>query len=647
MPETSGAKPPSTKGSESEEVKTALLVIMTLGLTAGLAAGAPTRPLPTSDPPPGKDLGLASTWMFRVPTQPPTPQPARAHRTLATASATAQYMRIPMLVVIYTNTAGGTVSPSQITKVQSEVSDGRFFFWRNSHFKCFLDITYMIIDEYKPITDFWEVGPNGYWMGPWGPVEEDLRERGVTNSQYANVFNYYAWGQNGYGAAYGGAAYGPDINFLGRTSYCAVPLCWDPDSSDGLFIHEFLHSLDGMWAACDFLEFPSSDDPIHLAGDFGDWYDFNAYILRSWPVMYWPSLITPFAYATAAVDADADGLADSGAGLPLTESSFGSSTSLADTDGDGMSDFAEAMAGILGSSNPNSPDTDGDGIVDGVDKYPLYPIDPYIPRGTRVIDGSLEASWHLVGAPMNVPQPQFSASIRTNWDPNYLYFAFYFNRWSKLQLWLDADNDGLYHGKDNYVIVVDPARAVGSQVTRAAIYDATWPGGMYDDNPEYTPGRIITESTITCYAWSSGSTYIIELAIPRSTTTKLMPEHGDMIGIYPIYWDVNYQIGKNAFPFEPGAYADLVLINATAWNRVPTIAAAKTNPDGQIVDVNAKVVSARFSGCFYIQEPDRSSGIKVISNASVAAGDRVRAIGRLGTTAGERELQNAVVDKLP
>lgn len=69
-----------------------------------------------------------------------------------------------------------------------------------------------------------------------------------------------------------------------------------------------------------------------------------------------------------------------------------------------------------------------------------------------------------------------------------------------------------------------------------------------------------------------------------------------------------------------------------------TIAAAHAYPDGQLVRLAGKVVSAVFSGHFYIQETNRSMAIRVVSSAAVEEGDEVTLTGVLRTTSGEREI---------
>jgi uncharacterized protein YdeI (BOF family) len=75
----------------------------------------------------------------------------------------------------------------------------------------------------------------------------------------------------------------------------------------------------------------------------------------------------------------------------------------------------------------------------------------------------------------------------------------------------------------------------------------------------------------------------------------------------------------------------------------PTIGEARLNPNGTAVILSGKVVTAVFSGAFYVAEGDRSSAIKVNSGAIVAVGDRVNIAGTLSTLNGERDISSASV----
>lgn len=553
-------------------------------------------------------------------------------------------------MVIYTNTAGGTVTTTQIDKLKSEVAEAQIYYWRNSHMKCYLTVEYCIIDEYKSINDFWQIWTNAYWMGP-SAVDADLRERGYSNGEVASVINFYAWGQNGYGAAYGGGALGVNA-ILGTSAYVGIPFCWDPNTNDAYFIHEFHHNLDAMWDASGHPEYPHADYPQNLPGDFGETYDFNAFILRTWPVELWTTLRGPWGYPMQVTDIDHDGVPDTGP-FPIVEQTFLSNIGLTDTDSDDLDDLGEAMGGIWSSCKPTIKDSDGDGLADGVDKYPIYAISEYTPKATRSIDGSIESAWHILGSPMAVAGGGLTSTIHTNWDSNYLYVALKTNKSCLLHVYIDADNDGWFHGKDNYELIIDPTLSRGSQLVKVHIFDcspaalAKYGGCIWDDDEKYTDPKSVLPSDIQVICNVVKTLYNIEIGIPRNTTTKMIPQHGDRIGLRFWYERINGDWSYRAFAFEQDSFADIVLMDAASLTRDTKIPSMKARTDGQWIDLVGKTVSAVFNGCFYVQDEDRTSGIKVISSEPVQIGDKVRVIGQLGLTAGEREMRSAIVDKLP
>jgi len=71
---------------------------------------------------------------------------------------------------------------------------------------------------------------------------------------------------------------------------------------------------------------------------------------------------------------------------------------------------------------------------------------------------------------------------------------------------------------------------------------------------------------------------------------------------------------------------------------VPTVAAVKQLASGTIVALSGKVVTAAFNTFYYVQESNRSSGIKVISNAGPAVGHLVDIVGTVSIVDGERQI---------
>lgn len=84
---------------------------------------------------------------------------------------------------------------------------------------------------------------------------------------------------------------------------------------------------------------------------------------------------------------------------------------------------------------------------------------------------------------------------------------------------------------------------------------------------------------------------------------------------------------------------------AAAVTPVTKIGEARAKSDGEFVLLEG-LVSASFDGYFYLQQADRSAGIKIESTASVTVGNRAMVTGHLKTTAGDRSVDNALVTVL-
>lgn len=69
---------------------------------------------------------------------------------------------------------------------------------------------------------------------------------------------------------------------------------------------------------------------------------------------------------------------------------------------------------------------------------------------------------------------------------------------------------------------------------------------------------------------------------------------------------------------------------------VESVVEAKTQDDGTLVEMANPVVVGVFDGFFYVEDADRTSGIKIVGSQSVSVGDVVTVKGELGTADNER-----------
>jgi uncharacterized lipoprotein YddW (UPF0748 family) len=97
-----------------------------------------------------------------------------------------------------------------------------------------------------------------------------------------------------------------------------------------------------------------------------------------------------------------------------------------------------------------------------------------------------------------------------------------------------------------------------------------------------------------------------------------------------------------------GNWSNVQVSSGTVYgNSFTKIAEATNNPDGTVVIIDQpKVVTGVFGSYFYIQESDRTRGLRIESSSAVNIGDLVRVAGRLSTIDGERCIVEAEVTKL-
>jgi len=492
-----------------------------------------------------------------------------------------QRVDLDTLVVIYTNTAMGSITDADVARLQQEISKTAVFNWRQSHLKLRLNITYMAITNYKDITEFTETPPGVYWLYPndgdndGESVENDLKTRGVQRDQYDSI-NYF-WAHNGpHGPRYGGL--GGLISWsLGLTGITENPIAWwfyNVDSNTA-FPHEIQHTIDFMFEYSGYPDYFHADQPWNLTGAFGEDWDFWVSGMRRWPIENWFALRAPWGSIVNMPDADGDGVPDGALGEFPTEASLGSSPALHDSDGDRLQDLDEVMAGIFRNSSPTTPDSDTDGRSDGDDQYPLYPTEMQIVKRIRALDGN-PSGWDTLDAQLTDQNASLSVSVAANWDDNFLYLMVTEDRYAGIRIQIDADNDGWFHGKDNYEIDVDPSYPNPTDpfiVSRAHLWDSSsaiiaakgFP--MWDDDPNYPGGRLVRESDIGRYARAYGSGFLVQIALPRNLATGMDLTAGSRIGLLLTFNYLDRKGDTYARLFEKNAWIRPVFVTVRDTTR--------------------------------------------------------------------------------
>ncbi len=134
---------------------------------------------------------------------------------------------------------------------------------------------------------------------------------------------------------------------------------------------------------------------------------------------------------------------------------------------------------------------------------------------------------------------------------------------------------------------------------------------------------------------TAGSTDILGWTSAGTSTSGTYHYPGVVQGGGSFYWSVKAKDQAGNWSAPVGSSA------STYANARDTLAEAMANPDATpIILDQAKVVSGCFDGCFYVQEPDRSRGLRVDASAAWQRGSLVGLAGRLITADGERRLES-------
>ncbi|MEI6913566.1 MAG: S8 family serine peptidase [Armatimonadota bacterium] len=146
-----------------------------------------------------------------------------------------------------------------------------------------------------------------------------------------------------------------------------------------------------------------------------------------------------------------------------------------------------------------------------------------------------------------------------------------------------------------------------------------------------------------------GSQSILQLDVPVEEGAQSWPPSAANPWYVQICDEAQYDVGTlNSFSVSKGSYTywatdtpasinDLQCTTSLIPGKTPvSIGAAKQLVNGQECFLEGKIVTARFSDRFYVQEPDLSSAIAVLSFANVNPGDIVSVNGSLESFGCER-----------
>jgi len=491
----------------------------------------------------------------------------------APAAGRTQVLRLPLAVLIFSNVVTkpdadkpGADKPApaeELARIERGVDAAVLFYFVNSGMRVCLDVDTYVTDELFVL----EPGtPYGVAFGHG--EDEALRETLVKNNRTVSDYDGFlfvscekasrdgAW----FYPASGGGTYGP------LKPYNAGRCAWKSGCDNSwLFCHEFGHQLDALYdQSCgrDFLfnHFQPWDDTAHCHGEH---WDGNAWLLREWAGHVtrerqtgWQPAALGHRYFTChwgevieTADADEDGFPDKAPGLPLDEKRFASSAESADTDGDGLGDLAEAMAcnwvdyglneiwagaAAAHRCDPANPDSDGDGVADGGDEAPLFPATTAIPRGEPQIDGVIaegEWPWSAVFS-----DAAFHGTIHLAWSEDGLFFALRAKTPPRaVRIFLDANHDGWYVGRDNIHVTMRPKGGCGGGgafhaadggFAEAALHNC----GLQGKWPFYDRDGL-DGSALTAAVGGGPDEVVMELKLVRREECGLECANGERIGL--------------------------------------------------------------------------------------------------------------------
>ncbi|HET6202004.1 MAG TPA: hypothetical protein VFI25_04280 [Planctomycetota bacterium] len=515
-----------------------------------------------------------------LPTIPPAGEETTIEFLAPPAAGSWMFARLPVLVLFLPNvveTAKGAdalpspppLPPEAVEAVRREIRNGVLFYWRNSGMRLLVDAEVLVVEDFLPPGALAE-NRQANGTPSASEIAKVATRAGRSLERYAGVCliqGLRAWDGGTHEYRLVGGASGltaPLPGGPGLSWWFAPP---GPGGNAWLFVHEFHHQIASLFEAAGIPDYPSNhfSPTTNSAARFGEHYDGNAWILRGRPAAQWFALRGTSAATTA--DRDEDGLPDEDPRLPLDEKRFGSDPAKPDTDGDGASDLAEAMfvrgseAGGAGESwasgaprpDPRKPDADGDGLPDGADPYPLYALPASIPASTVALDGKIGANEYARVVAME--DEDLRAAVHAAYDAGALRLAFELDRPAKVEVRLDARDDGWYVGRDNWIVAVDPS-APGAPVS-VSILDAAEPGRW----PFEDRDLVKSEEIARAVSRTEGGGLALELALPRNATAGLLPDPGRRIAIRFLFSTAAAEAkGRGRVtPFEPHALVSLPL----------------------------------------------------------------------------------------
>jgi len=297
-----------------------------------------------------------------------------------------------------------------------------------------------------------------------------------------------------------------------------------------------------------------ADAPWGHPGAVGENFDFLAHTLRYLPKEVYLKLAVGRLVVTA--DRDNDGVPDDEPRAILDEKRGGTRPDTPDSYGNGLTDLQNLTAAVFHSAvrGHKHPLLTREINL----KYPFAVLDYAYerPRKSPAVDGKLgEGEWDLFATTPNaiVGRPaagaigkawpmteglDFRMETFLNWDEQNLYFAARAPYKFHMNVQLDCEGDGYFHGKDNPRMGVEVPREEDKAPPNTILPP---PGVMVWNNVEPVQQRgvpdwdnaLFDQRDKIRWAWGKDEQgrYVIEMAIPRTDKVGLVPAEGKEMAV--------------------------------------------------------------------------------------------------------------------
>jgi len=201
-------------------------------------------------------------------------------------------------------------------------------------------------------------------------------------------------------------------------------------------------------------------------------------------------------------------------------------------------------------------DTDDDGIADSDDPYPLYPFAPVIHRGSWIDPDSVH-HFYSERPLARLFDHRIHATVYARWDSLNLNFVFKMDRLAPVKLMIDANADGWFLGRDNYLFYLKPKDETQLE-TELVIVNCAEPK-RWPFHDKKLARKIKIQSNIR---WLEDN-YVITLSIPKNDYTGLKLEAGERLGVNIGFSVIMDAAGHERYLtiFEPNRFFDVELVD--------------------------------------------------------------------------------------